>query len=139
MGVDCFKTDFGERIPTDVVYHDGSDPVRMHNFYPILYNETVFRVLEEERGAGEALVFARSTHASGQRFPVHWGGDCESTFESMAESLRGGKVPMSALSSPLADPAPEMMAPEPPRQEPERRPEPPMMGMPPSSGEVLAF
>ena len=26
MGVDCFKTDFGERIPTDVVYFDGSDP-----------------------------------------------------------------------------------------------------------------
>ena len=34
----------------------------------------------------------------------------------LAESLRGGKVPMSALSSPLADPAPEMMAPEPPRR-----------------------
>ena len=90
MGVDCFKTDFGERIPTDVVYHDGSDPVRMHNFYPILYNETVFKALEDARGAGEAVVFARSTHATGQRFPVHWGGDCESTFESMAESLRGG-------------------------------------------------
>ena len=26
MGVDCFKTDFGERIPTGVVYSDGSDP-----------------------------------------------------------------------------------------------------------------
>ena len=27
MGVDCFKTDFGERIPTKtVVYYDGSDP-----------------------------------------------------------------------------------------------------------------
>ncbi|HEY5353770.1 MAG TPA: DivIVA domain-containing protein [Streptosporangiaceae bacterium] len=50
----------------------------------------------------------------------------------LAESLRGGKVPMSALSSPLADPTPEMMAPEPPRPEPERRPEPPMMGMPPA-------
>ena len=25
-----------------------------------------------------------------QQFPVHWGGDCSSTFESMAESLRGG-------------------------------------------------
>jgi DivIVA domain-containing protein len=48
----------------------------------------------------------------------------------LAESLRGGKVPMSALSSPLADPAPELMAPEPLR-EPERRPEPQMMGMPP--------
>ena len=23
-------------------------------------------------------------------FPVHWGGDCEATYESMAESLRGG-------------------------------------------------
>jgi alpha-D-xyloside xylohydrolase len=90
MGVDCFKTDFGERIPTDVVYHDGSDPVRMHNHYPVLYNETVFRLLEEVRGKGEAMLFARSTHTSGQRFPVHWGGDCLSTFESMAESLRGG-------------------------------------------------
>ena len=49
----------------------------------------------------------------------------------LAESLRGGKVPMSALSSPLAESAPEMMAPEPPRPpEPERMPEPPQM-MPP--------
>jgi alpha-D-xyloside xylohydrolase len=90
MGVDCFKTDFGERIPTDVVYHDGSDPVKMHNFYPIGYNETVFSTLEKIRGEGEAIVFARSAFATGQRFPVHWGGDCYSTFESMAESLRGG-------------------------------------------------
>ena len=89
-GVDCFKTDFGERIPTDVVYHDGSDPVGMHNHYAVRYNETVFTVLEEVRGRGDALVFARSTHTSGQRFPVHWGGDCHSTFESMAASLRGG-------------------------------------------------
>ena len=90
LGVDCFKTDFGERLPTDVVYHDGSDPVGMHNHYAVLYNETVFSVLEEVRGPGEALVFARATHTSGQRFPVHWGGDCHSTFESMAASLRGG-------------------------------------------------
>jgi len=90
MGVDAFKSDFGERIPTDVVYFDGSDPVKMHNHYSILYNEAVFELLESERGKGEALVFARSSHASGQRLPVHWGGDCASTFESMAESLRGG-------------------------------------------------
>jgi alpha-D-xyloside xylohydrolase len=90
MGVDAFKSDFGERIPTDVVYFDGSDPVKMHNHYSILYNEAVFGLLEEERGVGDALVFARSSHASGQRLPVHWGGDCASTFESMAESLRGG-------------------------------------------------
>jgi len=90
MGVDTFKTDFGERIPTDVVYHDGSDPVKMHNYYTYLYNKTVFDLLREERGQGDALVFARSTTTGGQQFPVHWGGDCTATFESMAESLRGG-------------------------------------------------
>lgn len=91
MGVDSFKTDFGERIPTEgVVYHDGSDPAHVHNLYPILYNQCVFEVLERTRGAGEAVLFARSTYASGQRFPIHWGGDCQSTLESMAESLRGG-------------------------------------------------
>ena len=27
LGVDSFKVDFGERIPVDVTYHDGSNPV----------------------------------------------------------------------------------------------------------------
>ncbi|MFH5183426.1 alpha-xylosidase [Paenibacillus sp. TAB 01] len=90
MGVDSFKTDFGERIPTDVVYYDGSDPEKMHNYYSQLYNKTVFDVLEERLGKGEAALFARSATAGGQQFPVHWGGDCTATYESMAESLRGG-------------------------------------------------
>jgi alpha-D-xyloside xylohydrolase len=90
MGVDAFKSDFGERIPLDVVWHDGSDPERMHNYYTQLYNKTVFDVLRKHRGEGEAVLFARSATAGGQQFPVHWGGDCESTYESMAESLRGG-------------------------------------------------
>jgi alpha-D-xyloside xylohydrolase len=90
QGVDCFKTDFGERVPTDVVYHDGSDPERMHNYYTHLYNQTVFEVLRKRRGDGDAVVFARSATAGSQQFPVHWGGDCEATYESMAESLRGG-------------------------------------------------
>ncbi len=90
MGVDCFKTDFGERIPTDCVYFNGADPVKMHNFYTYLYNKTVFDLLERKRGHGEAVLFARSATAGGQKFPVHWGGDCWSDYESMAESLRGG-------------------------------------------------
>jgi alpha-D-xyloside xylohydrolase len=90
MGVDTFKTDFGERIPTDVVYHDGSDPFKMHNYYPYLYNKTVFDLLHEERGERDAMVFARSATVGGQQFPVHWGGDSTATFESMAETLRGG-------------------------------------------------
>jgi alpha-D-xyloside xylohydrolase len=90
MGVDAFKTDFGERIPTDVVWCDGSDPHKMHNYYPQLYNKTVFDAIKAKRGVGDAVVFARSATTGGQQFPVHWGGDCTATFESMAESLRGG-------------------------------------------------
>ncbi|MCX7711437.1 MAG: alpha-xylosidase, partial [Clostridia bacterium] len=90
MGVDCFKTDFGERIPTDVVYFDGSDPEKMHNYYTYLYNKAVFEVLKEVKGEKEAAVFARSATVGSQQFPVHWGGDCSATYDSMAESLRGG-------------------------------------------------
>ncbi|MGP4039765.1 alpha-xylosidase [Gracilibacillus sp. D59] len=90
MGVDSFKTDFGERIPTDVVYFDGSDPNRMHNYYAYQYNKVVFDLLEKEKGHKEAVVFARSASVGAQQFPVHWGGDCDATYESMAESLRGG-------------------------------------------------
>jgi alpha-D-xyloside xylohydrolase len=99
QGVDAFKTDFGERIPTDVVWHDGSDPERMHNWYTQLYNQAVFEVLEEVRGEGDAVVFARSATTGGQALPVHWGGDSTSTFESMAETLRGGlSLAMSGFS-----------------------------------------
>jgi alpha-D-xyloside xylohydrolase len=89
-GVDSFKTDFGERIPTNVVYHDGSDPLSMHNYYTFLYNKAVFEVLERRFGKGGACLFARSATAGSQQFPVHWGGDSEAHFSSMAETLRGG-------------------------------------------------
>ena len=90
MGVDCFKTDFGERIPTDTVYYDGSDSKKMHNYYTYLYNKCVYELLERKRGKGQAVLFARSATVGGQKFPVHWGGDCWSDYESMEESLRGG-------------------------------------------------
>lgn len=90
MGVDCFKTDFGERIPTNVVWYDGSDPQKMHNYYTYLYNKCVYELLQKKRGKDDAVLFARSATAGGQKFPVHWGGDCWSDYESMEESLRGG-------------------------------------------------
>lgn len=90
MGVDCFKTDFGERIPTDVIWHDGSCPQKMHNHYAFIYNKLVYEVLQQELGKDEAVLFARSASVGAQQFPVHWGGDCYANYESMAESLRGG-------------------------------------------------
>ena len=89
-GVDAIKTDFGERIPTDVVYYDGSDPEAMHNYYTYLYNKVVFEALTECKGKDNAVLFARSATAGGQKFPVHWGGDCAAEYSAMAETLRGG-------------------------------------------------
>ncbi len=91
MGIDCIKTDFGERIPVrQIRYYDGSDALHMHNFYTFLYNKMIFDLLKEERGEGEAILFARSGTAGSQQFPVHWGGDNSSSYVSMAETLRAG-------------------------------------------------
>lgn len=90
QGVDAIKTDFGERIPRDVVWYDGSPKLSMHNWYTQLYNQAVFEAIEETYGKGNACLYARSATVGGQQQPVHWGGDFESTFNGMAQSLRAG-------------------------------------------------
>ena len=90
QGVDAIKTDFGERIPRDVVWYDGSPKLSMHNWYTQLYNQAVFEAIEETYGKGNACLYARSATVGGQQQPVHGGGDCESTFNGMAQSLRAG-------------------------------------------------
>ncbi len=91
MGVDCFKTDFGERIPSKgVVFHDGSNPAEMHNYYTYLYNKLVFETIRAHNGRGNAIVFGRSATVGSQKFPLQWGGDCVADYPSMAETLRGG-------------------------------------------------
>jgi alpha-D-xyloside xylohydrolase len=91
-GIDAIKTDFGERIPSqDVQWYDSSlDPKKMHNYYAFLYNKIVYEALQDRFGKNEAVLFARTATAGTQRFPLQWGGDCESTPEAMAESIRGG-------------------------------------------------
>ncbi|KAK2629498.1 hypothetical protein QTJ16_000318 [Diplocarpon rosae] len=91
-GVDAIKTDFGERIPTiDVQWFDSSlNPQKMHNYYAFLYNKVVYEAVQDRFGENEAVLFARTATAGTQRFPLQWGGDCESTAEAMAESVRGG-------------------------------------------------
>jgi alpha-D-xyloside xylohydrolase len=91
-GVDCLKTDFGERIPSKgVQWHDKSlNPRRMHNYYAFIYNKIVYEALSSRYGPNESVLFARTATAGTQRFPLCWGGDCESTAAALAESVRGG-------------------------------------------------
>lgn len=89
MGVDVFKTDFGEQVPYDAYSpYSGLTGKQLHNLYPLLYNRAVFEITREVKGRG--IVWARSAWAGSQRYPVHWSGDPQTTFSSMASSLRGG-------------------------------------------------
>lgn len=90
MGVNNIKTDFGERIPTKCTYYNGMDPIKMHNYYTYLYNKVIFEALEEYYGKDKACLFARSATVGGQKFPVHWGGDCYADYSAMSETLHGG-------------------------------------------------
>ena len=66
-------------------------PQLMHvSFYAHLYNKCVFDAITSVTSGNDAALFARSATAGGQRFPVHWGGDCESSYAAMAGTLRGG-------------------------------------------------
>ena len=87
MGVKCIKTDFGENIHMDHQYH-GMAPERLNNIYSLLYQRAAYEVTKEVTGDG--IVWARSAWAGCQRYPLHWGGDSESSWAGMAGSLKGG-------------------------------------------------
>ena len=89
LGVDVFKTDFGEQVPEDAVSpYSGLTGKRLHNLYAVLYNRAVFETTKQYHGRG--LVWARSAGIGSQQYPVHWGGDPQTSFSSLAGSLRGG-------------------------------------------------
>jgi len=87
-GVSAFKTDYGEGVPANARFSNGTTGIETHNVYPLLYNRAVFEVIEEERG--EAIVFGRSGYAGSQRYPLNWVGDTQCTWDAMAAALRAG-------------------------------------------------
>jgi len=97
-GVASFKSDYGEGVPADARFSDGTTGVQTHNVYPLLYNKAVWDVIKEERG--EAVVFGRSGYAGSQRYPINWVGDTQCTFEGMAGALKAG-LSLSASGIPF--------------------------------------
>ena len=87
MGIKCIKTDFGENIHMEHRYH-GMTPERLNNIYALLYQKAAYEITREVTGDG--IIWARAAWAGCQRYPLHWGGDSESSWDGMAGSLKGG-------------------------------------------------
>lgn len=89
LGVDVIKSDFGEQVPAAARAFNGDDGARLHNVYPLLYNQCVFEATAKFK-PGAPMVWGRSGWTGSQRYPVQWGGDPQSDWEGMAASIRGG-------------------------------------------------
>ncbi len=88
LGVSAIKVDFGEGAPLSGIYADGRSGFYEHNLYPLRYNKAVADITKQT--TGDNIIWARSAWAGSQRYPLHWGGDAESTDAGMAGELRGG-------------------------------------------------
>lgn len=88
IGVGAIKVDFGEAAPYSGIYHNGRSGFYEHNLYPLRYNKAVADITKEV--SGDYIMWARSTWAGSQRYPLHWGGDPANTNSAMKASLRGG-------------------------------------------------
>jgi len=87
MGAAAIKTDFGETIDMQAIYH-GMDAARLRNIYCLLYHRAAFEVTRAIYPDG--IIWARSGWAGSQRYPVHWGGDAAATWDGLAATIRGG-------------------------------------------------
>ena len=87
-GVSAIKVDFGEAAPNAGIWANGRTGFYEHNLFPLRYDKAVADVTKQI--TGENIIWARSAWAGSQRYPVHWGGDAESTDAGMAAELRGG-------------------------------------------------
>lgn len=92
-GVDVIKTDFGEQVEDDMVAANGDSGRRLHNVYPLLYNQCVWNATQrynDKHNRGPAMVWGRDGFIGSQRYPMQWGGDPQTDWEGMGASIRGG-------------------------------------------------
>ena len=87
-GAAVIKTDFGEDAPTAGVWYDGTPAHQMHNRYPLLYNQAAAEATAAGTDGGQ--VWARSSWAGSQRYPIPWGGDNSPNWHNLGPQWRGG-------------------------------------------------
>ena len=76
FGLSGWMADFGEYLPVDLRLHDGSDPMLMHNRWPVLWAECNARAVASRGLTGEAVFFMRAGFSGVQAHcPLLWAGD----------------------------------------------------------------
>ena len=77
MGFDGFKTDFGEQVPDDAIFHDGRTGLEMRNLYPQLYNQVTYEAMQRHT---QGILLARSAWDGSQPYCALFAGDQSSDF-----------------------------------------------------------
>jgi alpha-D-xyloside xylohydrolase len=89
VGVDTIKNDFGEQVPANALAHNGDTGERVHNVNAQLYMRCVWEASREAYG-DEACLWGRAGWIGTQRHPLQWGGDPQSDWGGLVNSIRAG-------------------------------------------------
>lgn len=90
IGIDGFKTDGGEHLWGDgTVFADGSYGDEGINEYPNQYVKAYYEFANAKR-ANNAITFSRAGFTGAQKYPCHWAGDENSTWEAFRASYNAG-------------------------------------------------
>ncbi len=89
LGVSGTMVDFGDLVPREALFHDGTNGEQMHNWYVHDYNHAVHQVFQERRG-DDFILFARGAAPGTQVDAGQMSGDHKSNFRGLEESLTGG-------------------------------------------------
>lgn len=90
LGIDGLKTDGGEHLwGRDLRMHDGRRGLEMFNAYPNSY-VGAYHDFVQRHTAGNGLTFSRAGFTGAGRYPAHWAGDENSTWNAYKASIQAG-------------------------------------------------
>ncbi len=90
LGIDGMKTDGGEHIyGRDLRAFDGSRGLELVNTFANHYIGA-YHAFIQEHTQNDGLTFSRAGYAGAQRFPAHWAGDENSTWNAFRASILAG-------------------------------------------------
>ena len=76
FGLSGWMADFGEYLPVDLRLSDGSDPMLMHNLWPVLWARVNASAIAQRGKTGDAVFFMRAGFSGVQQYcPLLWAGD----------------------------------------------------------------